>query len=154
MDSDSVSLMMMILPLASVAGRLAGGFLLERVPMFGFTAVMMFLQAAALGLLGLAQSAVLICLGLALLGITVGNLLMLQPLIIAERYGLLDYSRLFAWANLASVAGVAAGPGVLGWLVGVHLSYHIPFLVAGGFGALAGSVFLLCLRQDAGSTPG
>jgi MFS family permease len=146
--------MMMILPLASVIGRLAGGFLLERVPMFGFTAVMMFLQAAALGLLGLAQSAVLICLGLALLGITVGNLLMLQPLIIAERYGLLDYSRLFAWANLASVAGVAAGPGVLGWLVGVHLSYHIPFLVAGGFGALAGSVFLLCLRQDAGSTPG
>ena len=86
-DPDSVSLMMMVLPLASVFGRLAGGFLLERVPMLGFTAVMMFLQAAALVLLGLAQSAVLICLGLALLGVTVGNLLMLQPLIIAERYG-------------------------------------------------------------------
>ena len=66
---------------------------------------------------------------------------MLQPLIIAERYGLLSYSRLFSWANLASVAGVAAGPGVLGWLVGVHLSYEIPFLVAGGFGALAGTSF-------------
>ncbi|MCO4829375.1 MAG: MFS transporter [Gammaproteobacteria bacterium] len=148
-DPDSVSLMMMVLPLASVFGRLAGGFLLERVPMLGFTAVMMFLQAAALVLLGLAQSAMLICLGLALLGVTVGNLLMLQPLIIAERYGLLSYSRLFSWANLASVAGVAAGPGVLGWLVGVHLSYEIPFLVAGGFGALAGTVFLLCLKLPA-----
>tara|TARA_B110000305_G_scaffold242198_1_gene321070 strand:+ start:1871 stop:3094 length:1224 start_codon:yes stop_codon:yes gene_type:complete len=144
-----VSLMMMVLPLSSVVGRLAGGFLLERVPILGFTTVMMFAQAAALVLLGLAQSTLMICFGLALLGITVGNLLMLQPLIIAERYGLLDYSRLFSWANLASVVGVAAGPGVLGWLVGLHRSYQIPFLVAGGFGALAGCVFLLCLRNSA-----
>ena len=78
---------------------------------------------------------------------------MLQPLIIAERYGLRNYSRLFSWANLASVAGVAAGPGVMGWLVGVHLSYHIPFLVAGGFGAVAGGVFLLCLRIDGRRKP-
>ena len=141
-----VAIALTVLPLASVVGRLAGGFLLERIPVQGFTLVMMFAQALSLGILSLSETTAAVFLGLAMLGITVGNLLMLQPLIIAARYGLLNYSRLFSWANLFSVLGVAAGPGLLGWLFGHFGSYEIPFMVAAGLAGLAGLTFCLCLR--------
>jgi MFS family permease len=143
-----VAIALTVLPLASVIGRLAGGFLLDKLPVQGFTLVMMLAQAFSLGLLSLSETIAGMLLGLAILGITVGNLLMLQPLIIAARYGLRSYSRLFSWANLFSVLGVAAGPGLLGWLFGWSGSYAVPFMVAAGLAGLAGLTFCFCLGSQ------
>jgi len=143
-----VAIALTVLPLASVIGRLAGGFLLDKLPVQGFTLVMMLAQAFSLGLLSLSETIAGMLLGLAILGITVGNLLMLQPLIIAARYGLRSYSRLFSWANLFSVLGVAAGPGLLGWLFGWSGSYVVPFMVAAGLAGLAGLTFCFCLGSQ------
>jgi len=138
---------LMVLPLSSVIGRLLGGFILDSLPMYGFTFLMMLGQALALLLLAFAQTHYGVFAGLALLGMTVGNLLMLQPLIMAQRYGLKAYSRLFSWANLLSVLGVGLGPGLLGWLFGLSGGYQLPFLFAAGCGAMAAMIFLGCLQM-------
>ena len=144
LPSHLLAAALMILPLSSVVGRLIGGFALDRISMFGFTLLMMLGQALSLLILAFAQPVWLIALGLAALGFTVGNLLMLQPLIMADRYGLKSYSRLFSWANFLSVLGVASGPGLMGWLFALSGGYQWPFLLASAAGGLAALLFLGC----------
>jgi len=51
-----------------------------------------------------------LCLGLALFGATVGNLLMLQPLLIADAFGIREYARIFAVAISCLPGGPPPGP--------------------------------------------
>ena len=49
-----------------------------------------------------------------LFGATIGNILMLQPLLIAERFGVRDYPRIYSRAQLFGLVGTAGGPLLLG----------------------------------------
>ena len=107
---------------------------------------MIVLQALSLFLMAVSESPLPLGLSLALFGLSVGNLLMLQRLIVAERFGLLDYSHLFSWANLFSVLGVAGGPGVLGAIYGSVGNFAIPYFFASAMGVVAALCFLGCVR--------
>lgn len=132
-----------VLPLFSIFGRFAGGILIDQFSAPRFTIVMMFFQSLSLALIALADSGGMLLLGFALFGLTVGNLLMLQPLLIAEVYGLVNYSRIYAWSNLLTMLGVAGGPALMGYLTVIEDSYRLPFLAAASSGLVAGCVFIL-----------
>ena len=51
-----------------------------------------------------------------LTGLTVGNTLLLHPLLLSEYFGPASYPKIFATSQLVVTAGVAAGPFVLGWV--------------------------------------
>ena len=65
-----------------------------------------------------------------LFGATVGNILMLQPLLIAQRFGVLDYPRIFSRGQFFSMVGTAGGPLLLGWLYDNAGGYETSYLVA------------------------
>lgn len=140
-----------ILPVASIVGRLIGGWVVDNLSIRLFAIGMMVLQALSLSLLALGVNVLTLCLGLALFGATVGNLLMLQPLLIAEAFGIREYARIFAVANLMSSWGTAAGPAVLGYAFAINASlYSLPYWIAAAAGA-AGLILFLCggkLRSD------
>lgn len=132
-----------ILPIASIVGRLIGGWLVDRMSIRLFAIGMMILQAASLSMLALGASVLSLCLGLALFGATVGNLLMLQPLLIAEAFGIREYARIFAVANLMSSWGTAAGPAVLGLAFAANANlYSLPYWIAASAGAAGLMLFL------------
>jgi len=132
-----------ILPIASIVGRLIGGWLVDRMSIRLFAIGMMFLQAVSLSVLALGVNVLSLCLGLALFGATVGNLLMLQPLLIAEAFGIRDYARIFAVANLMSSWGTAAGPAVLGLAFAANANlYSLPYWIAASAGAVGLMLFL------------
>jgi MFS family permease len=56
---------------------------------------------------------------------------MLQPLLIAERFGVVDYPRIFSRSQFFTMFGVAGGPLLLGWLHDQAGGYRAPYLVAG-----------------------
>ena len=114
LNEAQTALVVAILPIASITGRLAGGWVLDHVPTRAFAIFMMILQAISLAFLAGGFSPLSLCVGLALFGITVGNLLMLQPLLIAEAFGVRDYPRIFSLSNFMTSWGTAAGPGVMG----------------------------------------
>ncbi|MBL4580736.1 MAG: MFS transporter [Gammaproteobacteria bacterium] len=125
-----------ILPIASIVGRLIGGWLIDRMSIRLFAIGIMVLQAVSLSVLALGANVLTLCIGLALFGASVGNLLMLQPLLIAEAFGIREYARIFAVANLMSSWGTAAGPAVLGLAFVANanlysLSYWIAAVAAG-----------------------
>ncbi len=129
-----------ILPIASIVGRLIGGWIVEQVSMRAFAIIVMVMQVTALLVLSLGSGAILLCLGLALFGSTVGNLLMLQPLLVSEAFGIKEYARIFSMSNLMTSWGTAAGPWVLGLVYGLSNNhYGIAYFIA----AMAGLVGLV-----------
>ena len=115
----------------SVVARLLGGRVVARLPMAGFTVGLAALQALALGALAFAETTLALFAAIIVFGCTIGNILMLQPLLIAERFGVLDYPRLFSRAQFISVLGVAGGPLLLGWLYDNAGGYRTSYIVAG-----------------------
>ena len=133
-----------ILPVFSIIGRLIGGWIVDRMSIRKFAISMMILQAASLSLLAGGFSVFTLCLGLAAFGASVGNLLMLQPLLIADAFGVKDYARIFSVSNLMSSWGTAMGPGVLGFVYATSSSlYQLPYFAASAAGALGIVLFLM-----------
>ena len=66
---------------------------------------------------------------------------MLQPLLIVERFGVLDYARVFSRTSFLTMFGTAGGPLLLGWLYDNAGGYRTSYIVAGAF-SLAGAGIL------------
>ena len=133
-----------ILPVFSIIGRLLGGWIVDQMSIRKFAIAMMILQAVSLSILSGGYSIWTLYFGLAAFGATVGNLLMLQPLLIAEAFGVKDYARIFSVSNLMSSWGTAMGPAVLGFVYAASGdSYEVPYLVAAGAGVVGFALFLM-----------
>lgn len=113
----------------SVVARLVGGRIVASVPMTGFTAGLAGLQAIALVGLAWTSATWLIFVFIVLFGATVGNILMMQPLLVAERFGVLDYPRIFGRSQAIGIIGVAGGPLLIGWLYDVFGKYDWPYTI-------------------------
>jgi MFS family permease len=139
-DESTAQFAITALAATSVVARLVGGRLVCIMPLMRFTVVLAALQTAAMIGLGLSQSTALIFLSIVLFGVTIGNLLMLQPLLIAERFGVLDYPRIFGRSQAITIVGVAGGPLLIGWLFDVFGSYEVPYLAAAVVSAVGASI--------------
>jgi MFS family permease len=141
-DKSTAALATLVLAATSVISRLVGGRLVSRLPMVGFTAVLATFQMCSLVIIAFASQTVALFAGIVLFGATVGNILMLQPLLIAERFGVRDYPRIFSRSQFVTMFGTAGGPLVLGWLHDNGGGYRTSYLVAAGC-SLAGAAVLV-----------
>lgn len=136
-----------VLTVMSILCRLLGGLIVRRVSIRAYTLGNLIGQVAGLALVSMADSTTGILLGAGLFGATVGNLLMLHPLWLAEAFGVKDYPRIFSLSNAITVLGVAGGPVLLGLLYDAG-DYSLAYLVAAGLSAVGWLVMLA-----AGATP-
>lgn len=125
----------------SVLARLAGGQIAARVAMPTFTVVMAALQGSALVWIALVDASVPMFAGIVLFGATVGNLLMLHPLLIAQQFGPEHYARIFSRSQFVVFLGTAAGPYLLGAIHDATDGYRLAYLVAGSL-SLTGALVL------------
>jgi MFS family permease len=139
-DPDTAAVATIALAGMSVAARLAGGRIVPRLPMTGFTSVLAATQAAAMVGIAFANRTVALFAAILLFGATVGNILMLQPLLIAERFGVVDYPRIFSRSQFITTIGVAGGPLLLGWLYDHAGGYRTSYLVAAGCSLVGAAV--------------
>jgi MFS family permease len=146
-DFRGAALAVQALTLASILGRFVGGWLVTRLPIRTFTLGNLVGQAVGLTVIATATGPAQVIAGAALFGSTVGNLLMLHPLWLAEVFGGAAYARIFSLSNALTVAGLAAGPTLLG-LVFDAFDYRLAYLAA-----VAGSLTALALMASAGAQP-
>jgi MFS family permease len=132
-DAPAGATAISLLALASVVARLVGGVVASRVPMGAMTGSLAAVQALSLLLLALAGGRIGLLAAAVLFGVTVGNLLMLQPLLLAEAFGVKDYPRIFSLNQLIVTIGIAGGPFLLGALhdaSGYRLAYTVAAIVS------------------------
>ena len=140
-DVATASTSLSALALASVVARLIGGVVVIRVDTRTFTIGLAVIQVVALALLGLAAGPLTLVGSSVIFGMSIGNLLMLQPLLLAEAFGVAEYGRIYSFNQLIGTAGVAAGPFALG-LVHDQADYRVAFMVA-ALATLSGAAALV-----------
>ena len=129
-DFTMAALAVQALSIASITGRFIGGWLVSWMPIRRFALCNLLLQSFGLLLIALAPNSVMGVVAAGIFGLSVGNLLMTQPLWLAEKYSVDIYPQVFARANAISVLGVAAGPFCMGWIFDYAGSYTFAFICA------------------------
>jgi MFS family permease len=132
-----------LLAMSSLVGRLAGGAFVARRSMRGFALVLMVVQAAALTGLASTSSHRSLLVFTVIFGLTAGNLLMLHPLLLAERFGVRDYGRIYSRSKLVATVGVAVGPAAIGALHDLVGGYGLAFSLAGAASVVAAAVLAM-----------
>lgn len=153
-DRGTATLAVSVLAACSIIGRLFGGAVLHRVSVRRFSFLVMLLQASGLMLLAGASSRPAILVAAAVFGLSVGNILLLQPVLLADVFGVRDYPRIFSLSQLVSTLGVAAGPIIVGVIRDAAGGYGPAYVTAAaasvaGLGVLA-SVGDLVAPEPAG----
>lgn len=129
-DKGAATLATTLLAATSVLARLVVGRIVDRVGTRRMAIVLFVGQGCSLVWLALADGKVVLLAGIVTLGLTIGNILMMQPLLVAERFGVRDYPRLFSRTQFYTTLGTAGGPFLLGWLRDNAGGYRTSYLIA------------------------
>ena len=128
---------------ASVVFRLIGGRIIPKFPLAKFMVFVAAVQGSAIVLIGQMDSTLPLFLAIALFGAMVGNVLMMQSLLIAQRFGVKDYARISARSGLISLSGTAIGPILIGSIRDAAGNYTVPYLVAGCLSLVGAAIFTM-----------
>lgn len=131
----------------STVGRLVGGGLLLRIRSRTFALGLMAMQSAGLALLAVAHGQALILVATTVFAVTIGNSLMMHPLLLAERFGTREYGRIYSMSQMVTVLGVAGCPALIGLLYELSDGYQLPFLVSAAITLAGLAVLALYARQ-------
>ena len=129
-DRSTATLATIVLSVSSIISRFVAGRIMPRIDMTRFTVGLAVVQGSSLAGIAMLNSRLGLLLAILLLGTTVGNIVMMQSLLIAEHFGVRDYPRIAARAGLISFTGTALGPLLLGWLYDVAGGYRSSYLAA------------------------
>lgn len=140
-DRSTATLATTVLAATSVVARLLGGRLVDRIGTLRLAFVLAGLQSLSMIVLAFAKTTGVAFAGIVILGATIGTILMMQPLLISERFGVRDYPRIFSRTQLYTTIGIAGGPLLLGWLHDNAGGYRTSYVVAAGF-SLLGAIVL------------
>ena len=113
-DPATAALAVSTVAASSVVGRLAGIWVLQRLEALVFTLALGSLQVVAMALLAVDAGGTGLLLATAVFGLSVGNLLVVVPVVLVESFGVLPYARIYATNQLIGAIGVAIGPIVFG----------------------------------------
>lgn len=134
---------------ASIVGRLIMGLFADRCDKRALAIGCVLVQSASLLVVARSSSAALLYAGTLGIGLTMGNIYMMQSLLIGECFGLASFGTIFGLATVLAQIGSAAGPSVAGALFDATGSYRFSF-VALSTGGLIASALILFARPAVG----
>jgi len=126
----------------SIVARLVVGTFADALDKRVLTVVLLLVQASAVVGIVLVENLVSTWLLTLVFGFTIGNVYMMQSLLVGEIFGLVSFGSIFGLVNFAGQVGSGGGPFLVGLLEDATGSYTIPFLVTAGLTYLAAVVIL------------
>jgi sugar phosphate permease len=122
---------------ASIVGRLILGSIADRSDKRFLAMVCFLVQAGAVLSMAYFRSVGILYLGTLAFGLTMGGIVMLQPLLIGECFGLVSFGTITGLAGLFSVSGAAFGPVIAGLIYDATRDYRIAFTIFAAASLLA-----------------
>jgi MFS family permease len=132
--------------LSSIVGRLIGGWIATRISTRSLAFALILVQAVSLLVLGGGSTTATLIAGSVLLGLTMGNLIMLHPLVLVDTFGDADAGKLFSASGMFMTAGMAAGPATIGLLHDLSGGYLVGYTVAAVVSVAGALVLALASR--------
>ena len=144
-DVDAASLALIVVTSTSVVACIIGGLAATRLPLAVLTTVLMLVEAVGILIIGLAQQQWTILIGVVLLGVAMGSLLVLHPLLLADAFGIRNYPRIYGFGSLLMITGVGLGSFAIG-LIRDATSYRAAFVTMAGVAIVGLAVFRATVR--------
>jgi sugar phosphate permease len=113
----------------SIVARLVVGTFADAIDKRALTVLLLAVQATAVLLVIPIESRAATYALILVFGFTIGNVYMMQSLLVGEIFGMVSFGAVFGLVNLASYVGSGFGPLFVGWLEDVTGSYSVPFTV-------------------------
>lgn len=133
--------------MASLAGRIVGSFTLERFGLVRSTVVLLLVQSLSLATMLTVDGTAVFLAIVAVFGITLGNLQVLQALVLAQSYAGPQFGRVLALGQLGATIGMALGPVLVGILLERGGGYDTSFVILGSASGVAGVLMLIAAAQ-------
>jgi sugar phosphate permease len=127
---------------ASIIGRFSLGAVVDRFDKRVMIMLCFFIQAAAILTAGFSSQVVILYICVFAFGLTIGNVVMLQSLIIGECFGQVSFGTVFGLAGLFISSVSSLGPMISGFIYDATQSYRIAFSIFAAMSAVA-TLFLI-----------
>ncbi len=127
---------------ASIIGRFSLGAVVDRFDKRVMIMLCFFIQAAAILTAGFSSQVVILYICVFAFGLTIGNVVMLQSLIIGECFGQVSFGTVFGLAGLFISSVSSFGPMISGFIYDETQSYRIAFSIFAAMSAVA-TLFLI-----------
>ena len=122
---------------ASIGGRLLLGAIVDRLDKRLAAGVCFMIQGVAVLALALSQHTAVLYLSTFAFGLTMGNILVMQSLLIGECFGMYSFGTISGIAGLFIMSGAAFGPVIAGLIYDATNSYETAFIIFAIASALA-----------------
>ena len=144
---DTASLALVVIAFTSVCARIIGGVVAMRVKLSRLTTALIVVQMVGITIIGVGETRSTLLGGIIVLGASMGNLLMLHPLLLADAFGVRDYPRIYGLASLLMVVGVGLGPFITG-LVRDLSDYRAGYLTMTAISVVGLVLFVVASADD------
>jgi MFS family permease len=145
-DQGAAAALVSLVAATSLAGRAVGSWALGRVSLRLAGALFLGLQGCCVLGIGLVPDGLVLALAAAGFGVTMGNLQIIQPLLLVEQFGTREFGRIFALENMVATIGMAVGPVIVGQLFAIGDSYELALTLV-ALPTLLGSLLLVMSRR-------
>jgi len=112
----------------------------------------MVIAAAALAMQALSPVPAVLVVGSVLMGLTIGNVTTLSPIIVRREFGASSFGALYGVASCVIQLGMALGPGFYGLLYDAFGGYRVPLLLAAAADLVAAAVVSIGAAKAAGQS--
>jgi len=147
-DAGTAAAAVSTVTFASLVGRIVGSWALGRIGLL--RSAIGLLAAQSLALIGIVawRDGDALFVAAVLLGLTVGNMQVIQPLLLVDRFGPAEFPRILAVGNLFVTVGMSVGPLVVGLGVDLGSGYGFALLVLAACSAVAAALVSLAGARD------
>ncbi|MEM9037008.1 MAG: MFS transporter [Actinomycetota bacterium] len=132
----------------SVVARLVVGRFADRVPKVPLTVACCVVQAIAVFGVALVDTTWTTWIFVLVVGFTIGNIYMLQSLLVSELFGFVSFATVMGVISLATQTGSGAGPFLVGWMESTTGSYTAPFVASASATLLAAAIIAATRPPD------
>lgn len=145
-DYTTGTLLVSLIAFSAMIFRLIGGVAASKVKLVNLALFVILFQGCSQILLSRSYDRPTLIAATAIFGSTIGINLMMQPLLLAQRFGVQSYASVFALSQLINVGlGVSAGPFIMGRLHDMY-SYQASYIAAAVLSGVAAAAMFMAGR--------
>ena len=136
----------------SILGRIITGYLCDRIPAKYITAMYFMFQVGALLALIFPETRASVPTFVAIFGMAMGGLFVLEPIIVREYFGLDSFAPIYGGLWAFQALGWAAGPFITGYIFDTTGSYNLAFITFIASTLLAAVLIMFTRRPGLSAT--